>query len=163
MEHVAAPSLCYLNRLELMEPFSELDPFAQTCRLSEFVLSQETLPKDKLVVRVYQGGAASQQYAAWLQAWLEWKTNVGGVVAIDLEILTCKDVKEKGYLTPEKLVDFLLFSHVVHFILVHIHQGIEGLQWDMGVLYKQQLMRLYYHFGFPSGDVLYLPRTNFGT
>jgi hypothetical protein len=57
--------------------------------------------------------------------------------------------------TPKHFVDWLLESHV-HFILSHVHQGLERLQWNLVDL-MEELKRLRYHKGFPNGHNLECP------
>lgn len=52
-------------------------------------------------------------------------------------------------------VDWLLGSHI-HFIISHIHQGIENFGWSVCDLYEE-LGRLQSHEGFPHGDKLNCP------
>ena len=56
---------------------------------------------------------------------------------------------------PSQFVDFMLSSHF-HFILTHVHQGLDMLFWDMNDL-RHQLTRLSAHAGFPSGKSLTCP------
>ncbi len=127
--------------------------------MSAYVQSEDQLPpKGKLVVRVYKGGEISQQYAAWESAWYQWLADmeVQSRIEVDLDVLSCRTLKSRDFRTPAQLIDFLLNSHV-HFILGHIHQGLETLGWDMRELYKIELPRLYYHPGFPTGKQLLCP------
>lgn len=142
-----------------------MDPFLEVCTgrlaafMNEYVQTEEQMPqKGKLVVRVYKGGEISQQFAAWESAWLQWLADmeVRSRIEVDLEVLSCRTLKSRGFRNAAQLVDFLLASHV-HFILGHIHQGLETLGWDMRDLYQQQLPRLYYHSGFPTGKQLVCP------
>jgi hypothetical protein len=52
-------------------------------------------------------------------------------------------------------VDWLLGSHI-HFIISHIHQGIENFGWSVVDLYKE-LQRLKSHEGFPRENKLNCP------
>lgn len=63
---------CFLNRFELMQPFSELEPLALLAYHNDFMVSEDKVPAGKLLVRVYEGGAKSQQAIAWLSTWMEW-------------------------------------------------------------------------------------------
>lgn len=155
------PTICFpfLDSWDQSDSFEELDDAFLAYWSDCYIQSQANLPiNGKLVVRVYTGGDQSQQYLAWNQAWLQWTHDEvrSKRAEIDLEVLNCKTAKEKGIDTPTKLVDFLLKSHV-HFILGHVHQGMETLGWSMESLYKIQMMRLYFHPGFPTGNQLVCP------
>jgi hypothetical protein len=66
-----------------------------------------------------------------------------------VSILYCNIKMFKDYLwTPKDLIDWLLNSDV-HFIITHIHQGLEQLSWDMVELYNE-VQRLRYHNGYPN-------------
>ena len=56
---------------------------------------------------------------------------------------------------PQDLIDWLLDCDV-HFIIAHIHQGLEQLCWNMEDLYLQ-VQRLYRHYGYPNGQHLACP------
>ena len=63
----------------------------------------------------------------------------------------------KNQMTIADLVDWLLGGDI-HFILTHVHQGFQshGIFVDMDQM-MQELLRLRFHIGFPSGDSLYCP------
>ena len=73
----------------------------------------------------------------------------------DIQIISNADVRLRTDWNPHQLVEWLLGSHI-HFILTHIHQGLEGCAWNMDELY-QQVQRLKHHPGFPCGDALQCP------
>ena len=52
-------------------------------------------------------------------------------------------------------LDWLLNSDI-HFIITHIHQGLEQLGWDMVELYNE-VQRLHYHNGYPNRIQLRCP------
>ena len=65
------------------------------------------------------------------------------------------DVIRKNNWSPEDLIDCLLDSDA-HFILYHLHQGLEDMGWNMTEL-ANELVKLYYHPGFPFGSQLSCP------
>lgn len=54
-----------------------------------------------------------------------------------------------------QFVDWLLGGHI-HFILTHVHQGMETFGWGVENIYDE-LQRLRWHPGFPSGNELRCP------
>ena len=56
-------------------------------------------------------------------------------------------IKDNSW-NPKDLVDLLMNSDV-HFIITHIHQGLEQLGWDMVELYNE-VQRFRYHIGYPN-------------
>jgi hypothetical protein len=153
-------SLCSLNRDERTEPFTQVDPVANASYVSELVGSKLRLPQGKFIIRSFLSGNGSPQVEPWTFALMQWKQKMvarfhaEGVV-VHSETIDSEGVRKANH-TESTFVEWLLDSNV-HFILGHIHQGIVGLGWDLDILYKQQLPRLYYHPGFPSGKELFCP------
>ena len=52
-------------------------------------------------------------------------------------------------------VDWLIGGHI-HFIITHVHQGMESFGWGVEELYDE-LQRLQWHPGFPKGKELRCP------
>jgi hypothetical protein len=78
-----------------------------------------------------------------------------------LEIMTC-DMVNMNHVSLKGVIDWLSGSHV-HIILAHVHQGLslenltsQGQSWDLQ-FYNQQMNRLKYHPGFPTGIFLECP------
>jgi hypothetical protein len=101
------------------------------------------------VIHVFKGGVNSIQSGPFIEA-----VSIYDFDKISVEYMTVKDVKDRQW-EPKNLVEWLLSSDV-HFILCHVHQGLEPLHWNMLVL-QQQLGRLHYHDGFPNGINLKCP------
>ena len=75
-------------------------------------------------------------------------------IIVEISYITTKDIKVMNW-TPKILVDWLLSCHI-HFILSHIHQGVETLYWDMDELYAE-VLRLRNHIGFPELEKINCP------
>lgn len=73
---------------------------------------------------------------------------------LKVEYLNLKDMRISSW-SITNFVDWLLGSHI-HFIISHIHQGIENFGWSVVDLYKE-LQRLKSHEGFPRGNKLNCP------
>ena len=73
---------------------------------------------------------------------------------IRFEYLSIKNLRESDW-TVVDFVDWLLGSHI-HFILTHVHQGLESFGWGVEEIYNE-LQRLRWHPGFPEGDELSCP------
>ena len=65
---------------------------------------------------------------------------------VKVTFTTTSDVKKSRW-SPRELVDWLLSSHI-HYIISHIHQGLNSLFWNMDELYNE-IKRLRFHIGFP--------------
>lgn len=138
----------------------QVDPVANASYVSELVASKLRLPEGKFIIRAFLSGHGSPQVEPWKFALTQWKqamvntfSEVG--IVMECETMDSEGVRKASH-TESTFVEWLLDSHV-HFILGHIHQGIIGLGWDLDVLYKQQIPRLYYHPGFPTGKELFCP------
>ena len=77
-----------------------------------------------------------------------------GKETIKFEILTLNVLRTKNW-TMETFVNWLLGGHI-HFVLCHVHQGMESSAWNVVDLYAE-LNRLQMHEGFPSGIQLQCP------
>jgi hypothetical protein len=73
---------------------------------------------------------------------------------IKVEYLSVKDLREND-MDFSGVVEWLLGSHI-HFIINHVHQGLEKFRWPIEVMYKD-LKRLKYHHGFPRMKQLECP------
>ena len=71
-----------------------------------------------------------------------------------VESMSLDDFKMSG-MTFTNLVDWLLESHI-HFIICHIHQGMENTLWSIEDIYTE-IQRLRPHPGFPNGDQVTCP------
>ena len=94
------------------------------------------------------GGINSQQIIPFKGAISDTSFN------LEITYLTTTQIKDMDW-TPKELVDWLLSSHI-HFVLSHIHQGLEPLCWDMDVLYEET-QRLRFHIGFPALENINCP------
>lgn len=107
----------------------------------------------RYIVRVFVGGYDSEQDIPFYAA----VNSLGGSFnprKFDFQYKFIKDVGDQQW-GARDLVNWLLASHV-HFIICHPHQGLEDMCWYMDDLYKQ-ILRLFYHPGFPTGDQLRCP------
>jgi len=111
-------------------------------------LPESLLP---LQVRIFMGGKNSMQVTPFMAAVADQNYDIN---KITFTYVSVREVKRFGW-TPEEFVEWLLGSHV-HFILSHVHQGLERLQWNMSEL-LEQLKRLKDHNGFPNGNQLECP------
>ncbi len=105
-----------------------------------------------ILLRVYSGAIDAHQLRPFEEALDLIKLDK---VSHKVEIMSNADVRIRTNWGPKELIEWLLGSNV-HFILTHIHQGLESCQWDIAVLYEQ-VQRLRYHPGFPSGAQLQCP------
>ena len=97
---------------------------------------------EKIKIHVYQGAN---------EAGHQWNPFHRATSALDMEkvvVVYCniKMVKDKRWLLDSD----------VHFIITHIHQGLEQLCWNMEDLYIE-VQRLYRHYGYPNGKNLTCP------
>ena len=68
---------------------------------------------------------------------------------VSIEYLTIADVKKRKWKSKD-IIDWLIDSDV-HFVLTHIHQGLDQLNWSMSELYYNEVdQRLLKHKGFPE-------------
>lgn len=95
------------------------------------------------------------QYQPFLNALgkLNLKTNYPHV-RFEVKFLTAEDIRDLGW-TPAQTVAWLLEADI-HFVLCHVHQGLDALRWNMKDL-EDQLMSLREHDGFPCKDYLKCP------
>jgi hypothetical protein len=104
-----------------------------------------------LQVRVFIGGFDSIQIAPFKGAVFDQNFDCN---RYSFTYISVSDIKKFNW-TPRNLIDWLLECHV-HFILSHVHQGLERLQWNLVEL-MNELKRLRYHKGFPNGNNLECP------
>jgi hypothetical protein len=110
-------------------------------------------PVDDVVVHVFHGGRLCEQLIPFERATAELKRKIKPISFI---YLGCAEIHSGfSWWQPSDLVNWLLSSHV-HFILTHPHQGLEGLRWNIDLLYRE-MQRLEFHPGFPSGTQLKCP------
>ena len=104
------------------------------------------------LVRVFVGGHAANQCVPFVSALQSFmlKHNLD----CQVEYLYVKDVREIGTFNESGLVNWMLNSDV-HFILTHIHQGLQNIL-DCRIL-ANELSRLANHIGFPCGHHLTCP------
>jgi len=100
----------------------------------------------KRLVRIYMGSFLNSQ-------WLRFSVSLPSIAAmynLQVEILSIQDVNKRR-MSESDFVNYFLAADI-HFILGHAHQGasIRALGWNMDVL-KENLQRLKFHNGFPSG------------
>jgi len=106
----------------------------------------------KPLVRIYMGSFYNNQ-------WRRFSVFLGSFEAkynLEVEVLNIQDVHERR-MTEVEFVEYLLAADI-HFIFGHVHQGekIRALQWNMETL-KDNLYRLKYHNGFPTGVEVQCP------
>ena len=120
----------------------------------------EKMPDTKypIIIRVFGGGDFSMQTQQLSYALSSLGLNQ---TLYKLEIMTC-DMVNMNHFSMEEVIDWLLESHI-HFVSAHMHQGIslenltsQGKSWDLQ-FYHQQMNRLKYHHGFPTGSFLDCP------
>jgi hypothetical protein len=101
----------------------------------------------KLKIRVYQGSIADcggHQLIPFHRA-----CSILDLSMVSIEYLTISDVKKRKW-KPKDIIDWLIDSDV-HFVLTHIHQGLDQLNWNMSELYNNEVdQRLLKHKGFPE-------------
>jgi hypothetical protein len=116
--------------------------------------------KNVLLIRAFIGGQKAIQYEAAFKSTLDSLVHKVHSdhknVKVTVEFMDTKGLCEKKW-EPCQLMDWLLNAHI-HFLTAHAHQGLRThmLFWDMTVL-TNELQRLKYHVGFPSGDQLRCP------
>lgn len=105
---------------------------------------------EKITIHVYQGAnEAGHQWSSFHRA-----TSTLDIDKVVIVYCNIKMVKDNRW-NPKDLIDWLLDCDV-HFIITHIHQGLEQLCWNMEDLYLQ-VQRLYRHYGYPNGEHLSCP------
>ena len=101
----------------------------------------------KLKIRVYQGSIADcggHQLIPFHAA-----CSILDLSMVSIEYLTIADVKKRKWKSKD-IIDWLIDSDV-HFVLTHIHQGLDQLNWSMSELYYNEVdQRLLKHKGFPE-------------
>jgi hypothetical protein len=114
-----------------------------------------------ITLHVFQGGEVSTQALEFRTAYSRIRETLMVMTGrpIQITLLTVKSCKEKGW-SFEDVIDWLLSCHV-HFVLSHIHQGLErrSAPLDMSDCVLQ-LQRLQFHPGFPTGDFTMCPVFN---
>ena len=104
----------------------------------------------RLIIHVYQGAnEAGHQWYPFHRA-----TKVLNMDKVAIIYCNIKMVKDNNW-SPKELVDWLLDCDV-HFIITHIHQGLEDMHWRMNELYEE-VQRLHKHAGYPNGQHLRCP------
>jgi len=73
---------------------------------------------------------------------------------VNARYYNCDDIKSK-MLSEKQFVDLMLNCDI-HFIITHIHQNMDRLNWNMVTLYNE-VLRLQAHNGFPTGPELECP------
>ena len=101
------------------------------------------------LIHVFRGGKSSNQQEPFIEALNIFPSN-----KIIIKYMNVTDVKDLNW-SPAQLVEWLL-SCDVHFIIAHVHQGLEPLNWNMLEL-QEQLSRLFFHNGFPNNLQLKCP------
>lgn len=106
-----------------------------------------------ILIRCYHGGQFGNQFEHFQQAVKAVKSKMLNV-KINAEYMSLKELraeKEKKW-SLESFVDWLLQSDI-HFIISHVHQGMETFGWSIEEIYNE-LQRLKYHPGFPNMEHL---------
>ena len=67
--------------------------------------------------------------------------------SVKFETLDLNVLRQKHWNLSD-LIDWLLGGHI-HFIIAHLHQGLEGFGWPINSIYDE-LKRLKCHEGFPN-------------
>lgn len=106
-----------------------------------------------VVFRYFCGGSQSHQLAAFENAIIRVRNSLGRDF-ITFEYLSMKRLRELSW-TIEDFVNWLLRGHI-HFIICHVHQGMENSHWSVIDIYNE-LQRLRLHEGFPNGENLRCP------
>ena len=118
-------------------------------------MSHLPLLKRQILVHVYCGGIAATQVSPFTVAVQNIKSLLKSQfsdVTIVLVYKFCKDLRPLDW-TPDDLVSWLESSDY-HFILTHVHQGLEF--WNCADVVRA-LLRLESHPGFPNGIELSCP------
>ena len=114
--------------------------------------------------RIYGGGSSNIQTLQLVSAIRELNIDRG---LYTIEIFTCDDVNVNHY-SIQDIVTWLLASSV-HFITVHVHQGLQLALLDTSISKQtgqnrftinsilSELQRLKFHRGFPFGNYLQCP------
>ena len=116
-----------------------------------FQLPQNLYKTSNILIRVFIGNSMGVQSGVFSQAISIFQRKYEKI-QVEVEYLNNKEVREQQ-MDPQNLVDWLLGSYI-HFVLTHVHQGLEG--WNMEDL-QRQLRRLYFHIGFPNKTELLCP------
>ena len=120
----------------------------------------ENMPDEiyPIIIRVFGGGEYSMQTQQLSFALGSLGLNQS---LYKLEIMTC-DMVNMNHVSLKGVIDWLSGSHI-HIISAHMHQGLslenltsQGQSWDLQ-FYNQQMNRLKYHPGFPTGNFLECP------
>lgn len=110
-------------------------------------------------IRVFEGGQDSHQALPFRSAMSSVIGAVQQLIApkeLKIESLCVKEVKKRSWGMTE-LVDWLL-SGDIHFVLNHVHQGFGESHYVLDMVnVVQQIKRLKYHNGFPTGADLLCP------
>ena len=124
----------------------------------EAIESTPRTDRQSILVRAFTGGDKSCQRDPFYISFCQCRDEVLRKYGVNLmyENMDTKTLCKKRW-NPNQLMNWLLSSNV-HFITAHAHQGLRshGISWDMED-YLQQLQRLKFHVGFPSGEQLSCP------
>ena len=103
-------------------------------------------------INVFQGGYEANQLKALKRAIAKFQQSPR--YKVDIRYYTCDNIKNK-MLSEKEFVDLMLNCDF-HFIITHIHQNMDRLNWNMTTLYNE-VLRLQAHNGFPTGPELECP------
>jgi hypothetical protein len=109
----------------------------------------------KIYYRVWEGNSLGEQKKAFATAFSRVESFMLRMNhPVEIEYLGLKEMREQS-LHIKDIVTWLISSHV-HFVITHIHQGMECQGSSIEELYDE-VSRLYFHAGFPSGIQLGCP------
>ena len=106
----------------------------------------------RITINAFVGPVNGNQQSFFFQAVEHVQKQLNIEFVIDSR--TVKDIRIKYMMDEQELVDWLLDADI-HICCSHVHQG-SGNCWNMSTLYEQ-MKRLAYHPGFPSGEELSCP------
>jgi hypothetical protein len=141
------------------EDYSHLDKMireAQLHKSSSVTSSEEEHNRSPLLIRCYTGSLNNAQTSAFQAAVLEVTRKLGEVLTVEsISLKTLRERKRNDNWSLQDFVSWLLGSRI-HFILAHVHQGMEDFNWSIDDIYFE-LSRLEYHLGFPNRKQLLCP------
>ena len=115
------------------EDYSHLDKMireAQLHKSSSVTSSEEEHNRSPLLIRCYTGSLNNAQTSAFQAAVLEVTRKLGEVLTVEsISLKTLRERKRNDNWSLQDFVSWLLGSRI-HFILAHVHQGMEDFNWS---------------------------------
>jgi hypothetical protein len=107
----------------------------------------------EMCFRCFAGGREGTQYPPFKIAAGLVRTHLKDENVV-FQIIDVKFLRENTW-SVRDFVNWLLSGHI-HFIIAHIHQGLQAIGWEIEDLYAE-LLRLRDHPGFPRANKLECP------